>query len=102
MAGMAIFAVGIAALLLVFGVTRGSEGEATPLPVIAVGGIVSAAGSDTAGMADAVGTMLATNLARLPELQIVSSLRMYELLAQLAGSGTMAGRRPPGPPRRVR
>ena len=53
--------------------------------VIAVGTIRDYSGSDSAG--PAVAEMLATNLARVPELQVISTERLYEILGQMAGGG---------------
>jgi DNA-binding SARP family transcriptional activator/TolB-like protein len=60
--------------------------EPAVAPVLAVGRLSATGAADPAGVADAVATMLATNLARVPELQVVSTGRMYELLSQLGGS----------------
>jgi tetratricopeptide (TPR) repeat protein/TolB-like protein len=51
-------------------------------PVIAVGSIEPLGGADTLGVTGAIGDMLATNLARVPELRVVSTARMYEVMAQ--------------------
>lgn len=53
------------------------------VPVLAVGLIRDYSGADTALIARALPDMLATNLARVPGLQIVSQARMYEILEQL-------------------
>ena len=50
-------------------------------PVLAVGRIIDYRTSD-ARDAEAVGDMLATNLARVPGLQVLSNARVYEVLAQ--------------------
>ena len=53
-------------------------------PILAVGLFEEHGGGDTANVAGAAADMLATNLARVPGLQVVSSVRMHEILAQLA------------------
>jgi DNA-binding SARP family transcriptional activator/tetratricopeptide (TPR) repeat protein/TolB-like protein len=60
------------------------RGPAEPAArVLAVGLIRDYTGSDTATIARALPDMLATNLARVPALQVVSQARMYEILEQL-------------------
>jgi DNA-binding SARP family transcriptional activator/TolB-like protein len=51
--------------------------------VIAVGTIRQYGGTDTSNLTRALGDLLATNLARVPRLQVVSNTRMHELLGQL-------------------
>ena len=66
------------------------RGSATDVPVLAVGRIVDYRGGGSRD-ADAITDMLATNLARVPGLQVLSSARLYEVLAQTAASQTSVG-----------
>lgn len=80
---------------------RGSSAESEP--VLAIGMIRDYAHSDTGIVARALPNMLATNLARVPALHVVSQARMYEMLEQmgrpqptaatLAGAARRAGAR---------
>ena len=49
-------------------------------PVLAVGAIRDYAGAEGTGVAPTVAEMLATNLARVPRLQVLSTARIYALL----------------------
>ncbi len=60
------------------------------LPVVAVGAVRDYSGEDTSGMARALTDMLSTNLARLPNLRVVSNARMYELVGQTRAAGERA------------
>jgi DNA-binding SARP family transcriptional activator len=60
--------------------TRARAEEPT---VLAVGAIHDHTGSDSARPAGALADLLATNLARVPGVQVVSTARLYELLGQL-------------------
>ncbi|HUF51417.1 MAG TPA: protein kinase [Longimicrobiales bacterium] len=53
------------------------------LPVIAVGRVEEFGASNTPPLAGALSDMLATNLARVPRLRVLSNARMVEILAQL-------------------
>jgi len=53
--------------------------------IIAVGAIRDYTGSDTSGVAPTVAEMLATNLARIPGLHVLSTARLYELSGPLRG-----------------
>jgi DNA-binding SARP family transcriptional activator/tetratricopeptide (TPR) repeat protein/TolB-like protein len=67
--------------------------RSAPLPaegVIAVGTITEPMGWDSAGIARALPDMLATNLARVPGLRVVSNARMHEMLAQLGAGPDVA------------
>jgi DNA-binding SARP family transcriptional activator/tetratricopeptide (TPR) repeat protein len=55
------------------------------VPTVAIGEISPRGDVDTLGVAKSVVDMLATNLARVPSLRVVSSVRMYELIAALHG-----------------
>ncbi|MGI9179809.1 MAG: BTAD domain-containing putative transcriptional regulator [Longimicrobiaceae bacterium] len=55
-------------------------------PIIAVGVIQDYSGADTTGLAGALPEMLATNLARVPGLRVVSNARVHELLSLLDGA----------------
>jgi DNA-binding SARP family transcriptional activator/tetratricopeptide (TPR) repeat protein len=61
--------------------------NANALPVLAVGRIVDYTKASTGDRAAPLGDMLATNLARVPGLEVVSTSRMLELVAQLAREG---------------
>ncbi len=52
-------------------------------PILAVGTIADYGSPDSAGDARALGDMLATNLARLPGVQVVATARLYDLLGQM-------------------
>lgn len=60
--------------------------DAGNTPILAVGVLHEHGGAAPTGAAAAAGDMLATNLARVPGLKVVSSARMYEILGQL-GNG---------------
>ena len=64
-------------------------GRDSPLgvPSIAVGEIESYGAGDSTGIVRALPGMLATNLAQVPALQVVSRTRLYEILAQLDAAG---------------
>lgn len=81
LAGLAAVAAVGATAALAF---QGTETAAPP--VLAVGQLTYHGGPDTLGVAGAVADMLATNLARVPELRVVSGARMYEILAQLGST----------------
>jgi len=72
-------------LLLVGAGIALSIGAHHSTPVLAVGAIRDYAG--TAGSAPTVAEMLATNLARVPRLQVLSTARFYELLGTVKGPG---------------
>ena len=57
--------------------------KAATVPIVAIGQISPRGDADTLGIAQAVVDMLATNLARVSTLRVVSSVRMYELIAAL-------------------
>src|SRR2546422_6799969 len=57
------------------------------VPILAVGAIRDYTGSDAAGVAPTVAEMLATNLARLPRLHVLSTARIYELLGPARARG---------------
>jgi DNA-binding SARP family transcriptional activator/Flp pilus assembly protein TadD len=76
-----------AVLLLAGAYTLGSVyGRQLPsvaAPVLAVAQLEEHGNTDSTKVAGAAADMLATNLARVPGLQVVSSARMHEILAQL-------------------
>ena len=80
-AGAVVVAAGVLGVTIfrALAATRGAD----ELPVIAVGRIDHLGGVDTLGVAGAIGDMLATNLARVPALRVVSTARMYEVMAHL-------------------
>ena len=58
--------------------------------VLAVGAIRNLGGPDSAAVTTIVPELLATNLARLPELEVISNARMLEVRAQLGATGGAA------------
>ncbi len=64
--------------------------QPTEPTLLAVGAIRDHTGGDTSQTAAIVRDMLATNLARLPGLQVVSNPRMLELIGQLPGQSDPA------------
>ena len=58
---------------------------ASPVPVLAVGQLDEQAEAESLALAAMVGDMLATNLARVPGLPVISRARQYEILGQLGG-----------------
>src|SRR2546427_3620975 len=91
--------VAVTAVLGIGGVLAaiGLRGGDRPL-ILAVGAIRDYVGTDTGGVAPTVAEMLATNLARVPRLQVLSTARIYGLLRPPPGSGregaaTQAARR---------
>jgi DNA-binding SARP family transcriptional activator/tetratricopeptide (TPR) repeat protein len=70
--------------------------QPTTVPTLAVGQLAGHGGTNGTGDAAAAGDMLATNLARVAGLQVVSSARLYEILgrdsAQHRASITRAAR----------
>lgn len=81
--------IGVAAALVLFtsvglfAIWRTSPIE---LPILAVGEIVDQSGSDSVTVRFPVRDLLATRLATLPSLPVISPERMHELRAQLASS----------------
>lgn len=78
----------IAVVLAVSLGSRARSGGRAPginQPIVAVGRIADYRGTPT-GFADAVGDLLATNLARAPGLRVLSAVRMHEIAGRL-GSG---------------
>jgi DNA-binding SARP family transcriptional activator/tetratricopeptide (TPR) repeat protein len=55
------------------------------VPVLAVGGIQDFTGAAGGAVARALPQLLATNLARLPAIQVISGARLYEIQGQLDG-----------------
>jgi DNA-binding SARP family transcriptional activator/predicted Zn-dependent protease/TolB-like protein len=80
--------VAVAALLV--GAVVLARRVAPAAPLIAVGAVRDYSAGDTAVVDHALTDMLATNLARVPGLQVVSNSRMYELLGQPAAGGDVA------------
>ena len=78
---IAVAAVAVAAFALAW---RGEPGRRAPdtTPILAVGRIVDYRTTDGRD-ANAVSDMLATNLARVNGLQVLSSARLYEVMAQI-------------------
>lgn len=82
--GLAIVIVAVA----VFAIARGRTDSALTgrRPVVAVGSISDYASADSAGIGRALRDMLATNLARSPDLTVVSGARLLEVEQQLDGA----------------
>src|SRR3989442_1118147 len=76
---------GIVLLLGAFGLPLALRGVLAhgAAPVLAVGAFHDYSARDTTGLARAIPSLLATNLARLKDIQVVSAARMLELMAQL-------------------
>jgi DNA-binding SARP family transcriptional activator/tetratricopeptide (TPR) repeat protein/TolB-like protein len=90
----AAVALGVLGAIAVLGESGGvlrSSRASDAVPVIAVGRLAAFGATDTADLSGSVATLLATNLARLPQLQVVSGVRMYELLGQLGGETGATG-----------
>jgi serine/threonine protein kinase/tetratricopeptide (TPR) repeat protein len=66
-----------------FAITRSSEPAATERRVLAIGRIVDRRATPDSTSLDPLVDMLATNLARTPGLQVVSAVRMSELVREL-------------------
>jgi DNA-binding SARP family transcriptional activator/Flp pilus assembly protein TadD len=85
--GVALVVSAIAVLLLgglyTLASSYGRQASPAPAPVLAVGQFEEHGGAEATNVAGAAADMLATNLARVPGLQVVSSARMHEILAQL-------------------
>ena len=86
-----VWAVSIVAAIAAFALAVRSRGapaqRASALPVLAVGRIVDYTKNPDGDRSAPLGDMLATNLARVPGLEVVSTSRMLELVAQLAREG---------------
>ncbi|HSJ06275.1 MAG TPA: hypothetical protein VK936_06205 [Longimicrobiales bacterium] len=63
------------------------KSQAGSPPVLAVGELLDFTGADSAGAAFPLADLLATRLARLPRLGVISPERMHELESQVAASG---------------
>lgn len=59
---------------------------AAPVPVLAVGVIGEPSVPDTTETARAIPELLATSLARLPDVKVVSRIRLYDVMGQLGDS----------------
>ena len=68
-----------------------SSRDASGRPIVAVGMINDYASSDSLGVARALRDMLATNLARSPDLRVVSGSRLLELERQMGGDSKVSG-----------
>ncbi|CAN5693485.1 hypothetical protein BH23GEM9_BH23GEM9_21240 [soil metagenome] len=78
----------IAAALVVFtlaALTFLRPPRSEPLPTLAIGELLDFSAADSGGAAIPLADLLATRLARLPTLGVVSPERMHELSAQLVG-----------------
>jgi DNA-binding SARP family transcriptional activator len=81
-------AVAVTAILALGGIAAaiGLRGR-DRVPILAVGAIRDYAGTDTAHVGPTLAEMLATNLARVPRLQVLSTGRIYGLLGPPRGRG---------------
>lgn len=87
--GVALAIVATLAVGAVFAL-RGRD-QATPaagLPLLMVGRITDYGGGSTGGVGRPLADMIATDLAQAPQLRVISTARVYELLAQLGASDT--------------
>ena len=84
--GAAVLIVGLIALVRGRPVSK----RASKNPVVAVGSINDYASRDSSGVGRALRDMLATNLARSPDLTVVSASRLLEVERQLSGGGPSA------------
>jgi DNA-binding SARP family transcriptional activator/tetratricopeptide (TPR) repeat protein len=82
---VAVVIVALAAYVLARGRANGPLSGRRP--VVAVGSISDYASGDSAGIGRALRDMLATNLARSPDLTVVSSSRLLEVERQMNGGG---------------
>lgn len=82
---LAMAGVVAAALVIGFGLFR-ALGTTASTPTLAVGHIEYRTSPDSADPGPPVRDMLATSLARVPGLQVISSVRMYEMLGHLDAS----------------
>jgi DNA-binding SARP family transcriptional activator/tetratricopeptide (TPR) repeat protein len=87
--GLAIAAV--AAIASIWGAAQLLPSKSRP--VIAVGSIRDFSSADTSAVGRALPQLLATNLARLPAIQVISGARLYEIQGQL-DAGSAAPRSP--------
>jgi DNA-binding SARP family transcriptional activator len=91
-AGVAAAVVVVAVASVAFLLKRSrTSGDPSGRPVVAVGAINDYASSDSSGVARALRDMLSTNLARSPELRVVSGSRLLELERQMSGGSRVAG-----------
>jgi DNA-binding SARP family transcriptional activator/tetratricopeptide (TPR) repeat protein len=81
LAAVAIGAAGIVAIVR----ARSAGQRSTSHPVVAVGSINDYASRDSSGIGRALRDMLATNLARSPDLTVVSASRLLEVERQMSG-----------------
>jgi tetratricopeptide (TPR) repeat protein len=77
--------------IVIAGTVRQFSDGGTDPPILAVAGIDEHAGDDTTRVAAAVRDMLATNLARIGQLRVLSNARMYEVLEQLGDTTRSPG-----------
>jgi DNA-binding SARP family transcriptional activator/TolB-like protein len=91
-----VSAVVAAALLLIIALgarvtlDRRTSLVSSPIRIVAVGTVRDYSGADSSGVARALTDMLATNLARVPGLHVVSTARIYELLGRSRQHGDLA------------
>jgi tetratricopeptide (TPR) repeat protein len=84
--GLAVAAT-IAALVITRASGRAPASGSPTLPVTAVGLITDYRDSVRSPIARSLADLLATNLARVPQLPVVSTARLYEVMAQLGAKG---------------
>jgi serine/threonine protein kinase/tetratricopeptide (TPR) repeat protein len=82
-----LFSVVAAGAWLLAGSAFRRAAEPSDVPVLAVGLISDYRDGNAAELARPLADLLATNLARVPTLRVVSTARLYELMAQLGGIG---------------
>ncbi len=86
LASLAGLAVVVALTLTGLRLSRSRSSGAGTTPVLAVGLFADYRAERPAELARPLADLLAMNLARLPGLRVISSARMYELMAQLGGA----------------
>ncbi|HEY6091606.1 MAG TPA: BTAD domain-containing putative transcriptional regulator [Gemmatimonadales bacterium] len=79
----------IAVLLVVVALARRAASPAPP-PLVAIGAVRDYSAGNAAALDHSMTDLLATNLARVPGLQVVSTSRMYELLGPPASDSAAA------------
>ncbi len=78
-------AVVAASVLMVVGLARSLRGPVGASPMVAVGAFDDPSGADTSIVARSFAQLLATDLARIAGLPVVSRPRLYEVLGELGG-----------------
>lgn len=81
-----VVTVAVGAVLALRG--RGQAAPSARSPLLMVGRITDYGGGSTGGLGRPLADMIATDLAQVPRLRVISTARVYELLAQLRASDT--------------